>query len=124
MCDVLTQLGFVVAQERCGVYHVRRGNSFNGVALLFTPGDGTILLFTANLGAAETPDVSPAAIDRVMDAWAELDARRMEEAGVEAIELNPALCGKLSDLVLLVDRPEGRTRYMRLAASGELICLN
>lgn len=124
MCDVLAQLGFVVAQERCGVYHVRQGTTFDGVALLFTPGDGTIHLLTTNLVAAETPDVSPAAIDRAIATWSDLDARRMEEAGVEAVELDPAKIGKLSDLVLLVERPDGRTRYMRRAASGELICLN
>lgn len=125
----LTSMGFLVADQQCGVYRLQRYEgphdvlSFTGVGLFFSPlpikEARVVYFFEAD--ATDSRD-NPAALDALVGNWGDLDARRLGESGICGIKIDAAHFGHyLKDVTL--ERPrDGRYRHAALMSSGELIC--
>ncbi len=126
----LTQVGPMTG----GVYHVR-SNPTNGttpieyIALLYSPAPitlatGCLQLFTQRVTDPLPIDVSPL---QIQTHWQSLDARRLEESGLEPItvELPP---GTQLDTLHVIEyaRPgeAWRIRYCVQLPTGDVVCYN
>jgi hypothetical protein len=126
---VLNSLGFEVLGYQAGVYHLQRRTegahlSFDGVALLYAPKMDTreIHLFLRN--RLEEGALAPE-IEDLVDLWAGLDARRLEEAGLEPVRfVRDAEVFGTAGAVLEIPRPEGGVRHVVKMETGELVCWN
>ncbi|WP_159696106.1 hypothetical protein [Massilia sp. 9I] len=132
---LLEQLGFTqVSPMNGGVYHVR-SNPTNGtapveyIALLYspvpiTPATERLQLFTQRVPDPLPIDVSPL---QIQTHWHSLDARRLEESGLEPITVDLPAGAQLDTLqVIEYARPgeAGRIRYCVQLPTGDVVCYN
>lgn len=126
----LTQVGPMTG----GVYHVS-SNPTNGtapveyMALLYSPAPITpatecLQLFTQRVPDPLPIDVSPL---QIQTHWRSLDARRLEESGLEPITVDLPAGTQLGTLqVIEYARPDetGRVRYCVRLPTGDVVCYN
>ena len=132
---LLQQLGLTqVSPMNGGVYHVR-SNPTNGtapvefIALLYSPAPITpaterLQLFTQRVPDPLPIDVSPL---QIQTHWHGLDARRLEESGLEPITVDLPARVQLDALhVIEYARPgeTGRIRYCVQLPTGDIVCYN
>ena len=117
-----------------GVYHVR-SNPTNGrapaeyIALFYSPAPitpeiGRLQLFTQRVPDPLPIDVSPL---QIQTHWHSLDARRLEESGLEPITVDLPAGAQLDTLqVIEYARPgeTGRIRYCVQLSTGDVVCYN
>lgn len=129
---VLAQMGFTVGAMRHGVYQLRRFDgpnnemSFDGVGLFLgrVPPAGTaeICLYVFNaLGIRREPGV----LNRLLETWGDLDARRLEESGIPGVLVDNTaqVFGAVREDGLVLERPTaGRQRHAALMESGDVVC--
>ena len=132
---LLQRLGLTqVSPMNGGVYHVR-SNPTNGtapveyIALLYSPAPITseterLQLFTQRVPDPLPIDVSPL---QIQTHWHSLDARRLEESGLEPITVDLPAGTQLDTLqVIEYARPDetGRIRYCVQLPTGDIVCYN
>jgi len=132
---LLEKLGLTqVSPMNGGVYHLKN-NPANGaalveyIALLYSPAPITpeterLQLFTQRVPDPLPIDVSPLQIQRH---WHNLDARRLEESGLESITVDLPTGLQLDTLqVIEYARPDetGRIRYCVQLPTGDVVCYN
>jgi hypothetical protein len=132
---LLQQLGFIlVGQMNGGVYHVK-SNPTNGtapaeyIALLYSPAPITpktkfLKLFTLLMPAPLPIDISPL---QIQTHWQNLDARRLEESGLEPITVDLAPGTQLDNLQAIEYVRPGETwriRYCVQLPTGDVVCSN
>jgi hypothetical protein len=132
---LLEKLGLTqVSPMNGGVYHVR-SNPTNGtvpveyIALLYspvpiTPATERLQLFTQRVPDPLPIDVSPL---QIQTHWHSLDARRLEESGLEPIAVDLPAGTQLDTLqVIEYARPDetGRIRYCVRLPTGDVVCYN
>lgn len=128
---ILTQMGYIVCSETRGVYHLRRidGDSavIESVALLYCPGpvDQVDRVKLIEFDVSEVPD-KEATIPKIIQHWGLLDARRIEESGVNAYSIPRPDFGTVIEEGLTYQRPDShdRLRHAVRMSTGEVLCFN
>jgi len=132
---LLEKLGLTqVSPMNGGVYHVR-SNPTNGtapveyIALLYSPAPITpateyLQLFTQRVPDPLPIDVSPL---QIQTHWQSLDARRLEESGLEPITVDLPAGAQLDTLQVIEYARPGETRRIRYCVqlpTGDVVCYN
>lgn len=132
---LLEKLGLThVGPMTGGVYHVR-SNPKNGtapveyIALLYSPAPITPATQCLQLFTQRVPDPLPIDVSalQIQTHWHSLDARRLEESGLEPITVDLPAGTQLDTLqVIEYARPgeTGRTRYCVQLPTGDVVCYN
>ena len=132
---LLQRLGFThVGQMNGGVYHVKSNPAAGTacaqyIALLYSPAPLTpetkcLQLFTQRVPDPLPIDVSPL---QIQTHWQSLDARRLEESGLEPITVDLPAGTQLDTLhVIEYARPSEawRIRYCVQLPTGDVVCYN
>lgn len=128
---ILSQLGYSVCSVSRGVYHLRRVQNestvIESVALIYCPGtiDEVDRVKLIELDVSQVAD-KKATIPKIIQHWGLLDARRIEESGVDAYTISRADFGGVIEEGLTFQRP-GDTERLRHAvrmSTGEVVCFN
>ena len=128
---ILTQLRYIVWSETRGVYNLRRIESdskvIESVALLYCPGpvDQVDCVKLIEFDVSQLPG-KEATIPKIIHHWGLLDARRIEESGVNAYSIPRADFGTVIDEGLTFQRPGDidRVRHAVWMFTGEVLCFN
>lgn len=132
---LLEKLGLTqVSPMNGGVYHVR-SNPTNGtapveyIALLYSPVPITTETERLQLFMQRVPDPLPIDVSplQIQTHWHSLDARRLEESGLEPITVDLPARVQLDALqVIEYARPgeTGRIRYCVQLPTGDVVCYN
>jgi len=132
---LLEKLGLTqVSPMNGGVYHVR-SNPTNGtvpveyIALLYSPALITPETERLQLFMQRVPDPLPIDVSplQIQTHWHSLDARRLEESGLEPITVELPAGTQLDTLqVIEYARPDetGRIRYCVRLLTGDVVCYN
>lgn len=128
---ILTQMGYLVCSETRGVYYLRRIDSdskvIESVALLYCPGpvDQVDRVKLIEFDVSQVPD-KEAIIPKIIQHWGVLDARRIEESGVNAYSIPRTEFGVVIQEGLTFQRPDDldRVRHAVRMSTGEVFCFN
>lgn len=127
----LVKMGFTVGAMLHGVYQLRRFEgpnnemTFDGVGLFLSraqpAGAGEVLFYEYNALAVRR---EPGAMNRLLETWGELDARRLEESGIRGTVVDAAeLLGAVTEDGQVLPRPTpGRMRHVAIMESGDVVC--
>lgn len=128
---ILTHMGYTICSETRGVYHLRRivsdSEVLESVALFYCPGpvDQVDHVKFIEFDVSQVPD-KEATIPRIVQHWGLLDARRIEESGVNAYSIPRTSFGEVIEGGLTFQRPDDldRVRHAVRMTSGEVVCIN
>lgn len=128
---ILSRMGYTICSETRGVYHLRRidGDSIavDSVALFHCPGpiDQIDRVKFIEFDVSQVPD-KEATIPKIVKHWGLLDARRIEESGVNAYSIPLIDFGTVSEEGLTFQRPDDldRLRHAVRMSTGEVLCFN
>jgi hypothetical protein len=122
--SVLTALGYQVLSLEHGIYvlHPVGEPAARIVALLLAAHPARASMLPVQLYLQPVPAPVPA-VD-IIEVWADLDARRFEQTGLEAVafELGPLVLDAIS--LSSFERPNGGLRRAMRLPSGDVVCLN
>lgn len=128
---ILSRMGYAICSETHGVYHLRRidGDSkiVDSVALFYCPGaiDQVDRVKFIEFDASQVPNKEEM-IPKIIQHWGLLDARRIEESGVNAYSIPRTDFGVVIEEGLTFQRPDDldRLRHAVRMSMGEILCFN
>lgn len=132
---LLEGLGFIqVSPANCGVYHLKKTVIVNVaakeyIALLYSPAPMTpettsIQIFLQQVPAPLPKDISPL---QIQIHWQKLDARRLEESGVESVTIEMPSNIERNELPTIKYVRPGEMRRIRHCVqllTGDVVCYN
>ena len=129
--SILSRMGYTICSETRGVYHLRRIDDdsivIDSVALFHCPGtiNQTDRVKFIEFDVSQVPD-KEATIPKIIQHWGLLDARRIEESGVNAYSIPRADFGTVIEEDLTFQRPGDidRVRHAVTMSTGEVLCFN
>lgn len=123
--SVLESLGYQVVTLDRGVY-VLRNRAVPAapplVALLLAPYPTMRPLLQVKLFLQPVPE--GVAVFEIAEHWHNLDARRFEESGLNAIPLEVGPVDEAEVSPQTFPRPDGGNRFVLTLPTGDLVCLN
>lgn len=129
--SILSRMGYAICSESRGIYHLRRiagaGEPIDSVALFYCPGPvdqvDRVKFIEFDVSGVPNKEIM---ISKIVQHWGLLDARRIEESGVNSYTIPRADFGVVIEGDLTFKRPDDidRLRHAARMATGEIVCFN